>query len=436
MPKKQKEKTIKYAKRIVIKQGLEGHDLDLDNLSKMFEQLQHCSPDLANPELDLLTFVWCAHYFGVITEVTTQEVLEDGVKDEPVEDESLMDEPAFVPAEYTISKKRIVGIVYLSSSQNPLDYLRSGELSIGIFIDELFRRKGYAKQAIKEMLDNAFEDTRCQRVQAIVVSGQSKNKAMDVFLKSGFGHEGTRRRAFRCPYTLEYKDATYLSVLATDWLMRSSRIGKFTAAPSSLWDELFERHQREREELLRWEEKSLKRTLSTETIREVQDSSPGPSNPRSKNPSVPEEVGKAVKQEPGSPTGVPDALGSDEEFGSEGVRKSKRRRFSIASAASGYDSTTSSWASDFDDDMHTLDEYGSDVPESPSPSPSPAPGGDFHNIHTAVRGDSPTFSDFSGSEAESEFSEASSGSSAWDVFDNAEDLAFDYEQLEITNERS
>ena len=49
---------------------------------------------------------------------------------------------------------------------------------------------------------------------------------------------------------------------------------RFPIAPTSLWEEVFERHQREREELLRWEDKnnpsaSLKRTASSETIKEV-----------------------------------------------------------------------------------------------------------------------------------------------------------------------
>jgi hypothetical protein len=47
--------------------------------------------------------------------------------------------------------------------------------------------------------------------------------------------------------------------------------GLFKRAPKSMWDELFSRHDRERQELLQWEEskasKDLKRTSSVETIR-------------------------------------------------------------------------------------------------------------------------------------------------------------------------
>lgn len=104
----------------------------------------------------------------------------------------------------------------------------------------------------------------------------------------GFEHEGTRRRAFRCPYAQEFKDATYLGMLATDWEMRSyaapglkakgsdGRLpaSRFSVAPASLWDEMFQRHQRERDALLRWQETNdptsrLERTMSSETIKET-----------------------------------------------------------------------------------------------------------------------------------------------------------------------
>lgn len=58
---------------------------------------------------------------------------------------------------------------------------------------------------------------------------------------------------------------TYLALLETDWLMRAY----LKPAPKNIWDEMFLRHAREREELLRWDERQqrLKRTLSMETVR-------------------------------------------------------------------------------------------------------------------------------------------------------------------------
>jgi hypothetical protein len=84
----------------------------------------------------------------------------------------------------------------------------------------------------------------------------------------GFVHEGIRRRSVYCPnegVRGTWKDVTYLALLETEWLMRSY----LKLAPKNLWDEMFARHTREREELLRWDEKQqkLKKTSSMETLR-------------------------------------------------------------------------------------------------------------------------------------------------------------------------
>lgn len=92
-----------------------------------------------------------------------------------------------------------------------------------------------------------------------------------------FNHEGTRRRSWFSHVEQEWKDTTCLAILDTDWVMRDY----FKAAPMSLWDELFLRHEKEREKLLKWEDgildaqRRLLRSSSTETIRyTVIDSSP------------------------------------------------------------------------------------------------------------------------------------------------------------------
>lgn len=90
-----------------------------------------------------------------------------------------------------------------------------------------------------------------------------------------FGHEGTKRRAFFHPLLREWQDVTTLALLDMDWALRAS-LSKYKAAPKSLWDELFLRHERERDELLRWEEgrgragaMGVKRSASVETLRAV-----------------------------------------------------------------------------------------------------------------------------------------------------------------------
>ncbi|EDR09523.1 uncharacterized protein LACBIDRAFT_318670 [Laccaria bicolor S238N-H82] len=168
-------------------------------------------------------------------------------------------------------KEPLVGIVYLTSSQNYGDLLHVGELNIGIILEPAFRKKGYARKAIEKVLETAFADQTCHRIQAIILDSWAKDRALNLFMQSRFGHEGTRRRAFFGPFDSEWKDTTYLAMLDTDWVMRTCISPRFRVAPKSLWDELFARHQREREELLRWEERNniLKRSISMETVRNI-----------------------------------------------------------------------------------------------------------------------------------------------------------------------
>lgn len=99
-------------------------------------------------------------------------------------------------------------------------------------------------------------------------------------LYRGFGHEGTRRRALFSATDGTWKDVTYLAMLDTEWMMRAF----FTPAPKSIWDELFARHERERRELLQWEDTKarLKRTSSMETVRlDVSGARASPKKPKS-----------------------------------------------------------------------------------------------------------------------------------------------------------
>lgn len=87
-----------------------------------------------------------------------------------------------------------------------------------------------------------------------------------------FAHEGKRRRSFFSILEQEWKDTTSLAILDTDWMVRSKFLTK--PVPTSLWDEMLLRHDRERQQLMHWEDeqtqswpKWLKRTASMETIR-------------------------------------------------------------------------------------------------------------------------------------------------------------------------
>ncbi|KAJ6484368.1 hypothetical protein C8R47DRAFT_980819 [Mycena vitilis] len=164
--------------------------------------------------------------------------------------------------------RKPVGIIYLTApplSISPPQQI--GEMNFGIILGSAHRGKGYAREAIQLVLKYAFNDAHCHRIQASLLSLSSKDRMVSLLTQLRFGHEGTKRRSFFNPMIREWQDVTTLAILDTDWAMR----GFFKPAPKTLWDELFARHQRERDELLRWEEDQsrLKRTASSETIRAV-----------------------------------------------------------------------------------------------------------------------------------------------------------------------
>ncbi|KAG6853330.1 hypothetical protein C0991_005207 [Blastosporella zonata] len=163
-----------------------------------------------------------------------------------------------------------IGFVYLVDLATFTDDpLRAGELNIGIILDPAHRGKGYARQAIDMVLDHAFLTGRCHRVQAILPDHVAKDRAICLFTQLRFDHEGTRRRAFYSPIEHVYKDVTYMGLLDTDWLLRNTEgvRARMAArpAPKSVWDELFARHQREREELLNWQDSLMTPRAQTPT---------------------------------------------------------------------------------------------------------------------------------------------------------------------------
>jgi hypothetical protein len=93
----------------------------------------------------------------------------------------------------------------------------------------------------------------------------TKIDTLELYTASGFSREGVGRRGFFSPITHEWKDVFYFAILATDWAFDNNNV---RPRPKTLWEDLLFCHQREREELLRMEEKTLKRSTSTETIRD------------------------------------------------------------------------------------------------------------------------------------------------------------------------
>ncbi|KAG7097594.1 hypothetical protein E1B28_004930 [Marasmius oreades] len=186
---------------------------------------------------------------------------------------SAVDCTPYVPVPPVAKVKPYIGFVYLTRSQSEaglLDALgMAGELNIGIILRKADRGKGYARATVIQVLKDVFEKrSDCHRIQALVQQSEEKQRVTNLYTQLQFGHEGTRRRSI---FSFgEWKDITCLAILNTDWAMR----GYFSPAPRTLWDEMFLRHERERDDLLRWEERRLigrgllQRSASMETVKD------------------------------------------------------------------------------------------------------------------------------------------------------------------------
>ncbi|PPR02213.1 hypothetical protein CVT26_012105 [Gymnopilus dilepis] len=162
-----------------------------------------------------------------------------------------------------------IGLIYLWTSQTFNDPLHMGECSLGFYFAPAYRKREYLVEALNKAVAEAFEDQQCHRLQAIVVENEEKLYSLELLTASGFRHEGTRRRAFYSSIAHEWKDVTYFAMLATEWVYDNDNTSSSVRLrTSSLWDEILTRHQRELDELERLQQRTLKRSTSTETIRQ------------------------------------------------------------------------------------------------------------------------------------------------------------------------
>lgn len=163
-----------------------------------------------------------------------------------------------------------IGLVYVTAApaQNAAQ-----EANVGIIISECHQRKGFAREAVELALKWAFEDLKFHRIQAAFMNDAKKDRAMRLFVGQGFTHEGTRRRSVLKPerggVVGVWKDVTYLAMLDTEWALRNMLKHTGGGTVPTLWDEMFTRHTREREEMVKWDEKHnrIRKVSSTETLR-------------------------------------------------------------------------------------------------------------------------------------------------------------------------
>ena len=148
-------------------------------------------------------------------------------------------------------------------------YLKSiepGEATVGVYISDAWKAETFDVQIIKLLLSWAFEDLGFHRIQTALLEGTHKVPLMKLFSHVGLSHEGTRRKAQVGPDAV-YKDVTYMGMVDMDWRVWATH----NYLPKTLWDRLFDRQQREREEILADdgddEDRLLGRKASTETLR-------------------------------------------------------------------------------------------------------------------------------------------------------------------------
>ncbi|KAF7300612.1 Spermidine n1-acetyltransferase [Mycena chlorophos] len=159
-----------------------------------------------------------------------------------------------------------IGLVYLIAS--PLSTAPAGqlpELNLGIIVNEKHHGKGYAREAVELVVSHAFKSLNAHRLQATLIAGSAKDRITSILTQLWFAHEGVARGAFYHPFLAEWQDITRFGLVDTQWAMR----GYWNPAPKSLWDELLMRHERERAQLLQWEERNgkIRRSASAETLR-------------------------------------------------------------------------------------------------------------------------------------------------------------------------
>jgi hypothetical protein len=80
--------------------------------------------------------------------------------------------PSQKPPVTWTSTSKAIGLVYLTSSQKFADPLHMGECNIGVYIAPEYRTAENASDAINAVVEDAFRDPDCHRLQAILVDHQ------------------------------------------------------------------------------------------------------------------------------------------------------------------------------------------------------------------------------------------------------------------------
>ncbi len=85
---------------------------------------------------------------------------------------------------------------------------------VGYFIAKPYRKKGYATEACKAVLDFGFNKLKLHRININHLKGNKASQA--VIKKMGAKYEGTEREGF-LPADGKYKDHLLYAILAKEW---------------------------------------------------------------------------------------------------------------------------------------------------------------------------------------------------------------------------
>lgn len=87
--------------------------------------------------------------------------------------------PLFIQPPQSMSTP--IGIIYLASPQTVDDPMHRGQLNIGIYVAPNYIAQPGLVRAVKEVVNEAFHDTSCHRVQAIVVDHKTKIDTLELY---------------------------------------------------------------------------------------------------------------------------------------------------------------------------------------------------------------------------------------------------------------
>jgi len=237
-------------------------------LHKAWLEMQNMYASLADARFpDVDTFIQDCELFGVIVVTDDYFARKGALEKWDVEQDQKKGEMDFSTEGTTqldgdiapLPRVQQAGVAYLKS-------IEPGEATVGVYITDAWKAETFDVQIIKLLLRWAFEEVGFHRIQTTLLEGGYKVPLMKLFSHVGFSHEGTRRKA-QVGGDAVYKDVTYMGMVDMDWrgwAMHSN-------TPKNLWDRLFDRQQREREEILADdgddEDRFLGRKASTETLK-------------------------------------------------------------------------------------------------------------------------------------------------------------------------